>query len=97
MDATAAQHTKTIGVEVHFPISTKADFRHRYTPETTVGTVRVAAMSHFDAREEPGSEYSLTNDRDHDHRLPDEETVGQAAGPDGDELELTLVKDLVQG
>jgi hypothetical protein len=97
MDATAAQHTKTIEVEVHFPISTKPHFRHRYTRETTIGTVRAAAMTHFDAREEPGSEYFLTNDRDHDRRLPDEETVGQAAGLGGDEFELTLVKDLIQG
>jgi hypothetical protein len=97
MDATTAQHTKTIEVEVHFPISTKPDFRHRYTPETTIGTVRAAAMTHFDAKEEPGSEYFLTNDHDHDRRLPDDETVAQAAGPDGDKLELTLVKDLIQG
>jgi hypothetical protein len=97
MDATAAQHTKTIEVEVHFPISTKPDFHHRYTPETTIGTVRATAMTHFNAREEPGSEYFLTDDRDHDRRLPDEDTVGQASGPDSDEIELTLVKDLIQG
>jgi hypothetical protein len=96
MDATAQQHTRTIVVEVHFPISAKHDFRHHYTPITTVGTVREAAMEHFGVTEEPGSEYFLTDDRDHDRRLPDDETVGQVAGPK-DEIEVTLVKELIQG
>lgn len=97
MDATAQQHTRTIAVEVHFPISTKHDFHHRYTPTATIGTVREAAMEHFGVAEEPGSEYLLTDDRVNDRRLPDDETAGQAAGPEDHKLEMTLVKELIQG
>jgi hypothetical protein len=62
----------------------------------TIGTLRAAAMEHFHAHEEPGSEYYLTNDKDNDARLPDSDTVGEVADKT-DALELTLVKELIQG
>jgi hypothetical protein len=96
MEAAAVQKVRTIEVRVNFPLSTRPPYHHKDHENDTIGSVRVAAMEHFRVHEEPGSEYYLTDDGHDDQRLPDSETVGQAAG-EKHELALTLVKDLVQG
>jgi hypothetical protein len=96
MQATEQITEKKIEVKVAFPLSTRGAFHHHYTREATVGTVRVAAMAHFGAREEPGTRYYLTDDRHEDRELPDSETIGSLA-PHDEPQHLTLVKDLVQG
>jgi hypothetical protein len=95
MNATT-EKTQTIEVQVSFPISPRGHYHHRYESSTTIGAVRAAAMEHFVVQEEPGSEYYLTDDQQHDRRLEDIETVGLAAGQKH-ELHLTLVKELIQG
>jgi hypothetical protein len=90
------EKTQTIEVQVSFPISARGPYHHRYERSATVGAVRAAAMGHFAVQEEPGSEYYLTDDQQHDRRLEDSETVDQAAG-EKHELHLTLVKELIQG
>jgi hypothetical protein len=87
---------ETVKVTVSFPLSKRGDYHHKAHVEETISTLRAAAMEHFHAHEEPGSEYYLTNDKNHDARLPDSDTVGEIAGKT-DTLELTLVKELIQG
>jgi hypothetical protein len=87
---------QTVEVTVAFPLSKEGDYHHKAREQETIGTLRAAAMKHFHVSEEPGSEYYLTNDRDNDGRLPDSDTVGQIAGT-AETLELTLVKELIQG
>jgi hypothetical protein len=96
MNTTTTTKTHTIEVHVSFPISPREPYHHRYEPDTTIGAVRTGAMEHFGVQEEPGSEYYLTDDHEHDRRLEDSETVGRAAG-EMHELHLTLVKELIQG
>jgi hypothetical protein len=91
-----AHTTMTVDVTVIFPLSTREDYHHKAERHETAAKLRSAAMHHFRVQEEPGSEYYLTNDEDNDARVPDDDTVGQVAG-EKDTLELTLVKDLVQG
>jgi hypothetical protein len=86
----------TVEVTVSFPLSKRGDYHHKAHVQETIGTLRAAAMEHFHAHEEAGSEYYLTNDKDNDARLPDSDTVGEVAG-EADTLELTLVKELIQG
>lgn len=90
------QITEKIEVRVTFPLSVRNPFHHRYTRDDTVGMVRAAAMEHFGVREEPGTRYYLTDDRHDDRELPDTETLG-SLGPHEEAVDLTLVKDLVQG
>jgi len=87
---------KTVQVTVAFPLSKRGDYHHNAHEHETIGDLRASAMKHFHAQEEPGSEYYLTNDADHDARIPDSDTVGQVAG-EADTLGLTLVKELIQG
>jgi hypothetical protein len=92
----ATEKIQAVEVKVEFPISAHDPYHARYEPTATIGVVRAAAMEHFQAREEPGSQYYLTDDQQHDRRLDDHETVGQVA-EEKRELQLTLVKELVQG
>lgn len=96
MQATEQITEKKIEVTVAFPLSTRGAYHHHYTREDTVGTVRMAAMVHFGAQEEPGTRYYLTDDRHDDRELPDSETIATLS-PDDEPIHLTLVKDLVQG
>jgi hypothetical protein len=93
---TTEHRTETVEVKVAFPLSVRDPFHHRYARHDTVGAVRVAAMAHFGAHEEPGTVYYLTDDHHDDRRLDDSETLGAVAG-EREDLRLTLVKDLVQG
>ena len=86
----------TVEVAIVFPLSKRGDYHHKAHEHETIGKLRAAAMDHFHVQEEPGSEYYLTNDNDNDARLPDTDTVGQVAG-ESETLELTLVKELIQG
>ncbi len=91
-----AHPVKTVEVTVTFPLSTREPYRHKAHETEMIGQIREHAMHHFHVQEEPGSEYYLTNDANHDSRLPDSDTVHDVAA-EKDVLELTLVKDLVQG
>ncbi len=85
--------TDQIDVHVTFALSTEKAFNEEYPPETTVGTVRAAAMIHFHVQEDPNSAYYLTNDR---QRRADTVTVGDLAGH-AHSLKLRMVKELTQG
>ncbi|MFI5289563.1 MAG: hypothetical protein ACHQ17_07930 [Polyangia bacterium] len=87
---------KTVQVTVAFPLSKRGDYHHDAREQETIGALRAAAMKHFHAQEEQGSEYYLTNDEADDARLPDSDTVAEVAG-EADTLALTLVKELIQG
>lgn len=82
-----------VAVHVTFSLSTEKAFKAEYPPETTLGTVRAAAMTHFHAQEDPNSTYYLTSDR---QRRVDTVAVGDLAGH-AHALNLRLVKELTQG
>jgi hypothetical protein len=85
--------TDQVAVHVTFALSTEKAFKQEYSPETTLGTVRTAAMMHFHAQEDPNSTYYLTSDR---QRHADSVTVGDLAGH-AHALNLRMVKELTQG
>src|SRR4051794_39915785 len=87
-------HTEDIHVAVTFPASKHGTFTDEVPPGTTVGTVRGAAMVHFEvADDDPQYEYYLTSDR---QRREDTATVGELAGK-AQAIKFRLVKDLRQG
>lgn len=85
--------TDHVAVHVTFALSTEKAFKAEYSPETTLGTVRAAAMVHFRVQEDPNSTYYLTSNR---QRHADSVTVGDLAGH-AHALKLRMVKELTQG
>jgi hypothetical protein len=94
--ATASKATK-VKVQVHFPLASGGPYKATEGPETTVGQVRQAAMSHFGVDEDPGSRYYLA-DRD-DAEITDEVTLRtiDEQEPGKGTIKFTLVKELIQG
>jgi hypothetical protein len=86
-------HEKTIEVTVTFPLAKGQPYHDNVASETTVGTVREAAMAHFGIQPEPNTTYFLTHDG---APVADTTTVGTVAGKAG-ALKFTLVKELIQG
>lgn len=92
------QHTK-VKVVVSFPLGTGKPYKANEPGDTTVLTVRQAAMAHFGVHEDPGSRYFLTFGPAH-QEAADDRTLQSLADDDDkrrDTLELTLVKELIQG
>ncbi len=84
----------TIKTEVKFPVSKKGKFSADYEPETTLATVRTAAMNHFLVADDAQFSYVLTHDGQRQENL--EATLGSIAGK-AHALELRLVKVITQG
>jgi hypothetical protein len=91
MNAKAPTAIKT---KVSFPVSKKGPFAADYPPETTVGTVRTAAMSHFVVADDAQFTYVLTHGGQRQEDL--EATLGSIAG-EAHALEFRLVKVITQG
>jgi hypothetical protein len=89
MDIATAVKTK-----VTFPVSKKGPFTADETPETTLDTVRTAAMMHFVVTDDAQFSYVLTHDGQRQDDL--NVTVGALAGH-AHALELRLVKVITQG
>lgn len=86
-------HEKTIEVTVTFPLAKGQPYHDKVSHETTVGTVREAAMAHFGIQPEPNTSYFLTHDG---APVADTTTVGTVAGT-ARSVKFTLVKELIQG
>src|ERR1700733_8262994 len=74
---------KTVEVTVSFPLSKRGDYHHKAHLQETIGTLRAAAMEHFHAHEEAGSEYYLTNDKDNNALLGNQVCLGVSRRPPG--------------
>jgi hypothetical protein len=84
---------KTIGVTVTFPLAKGQPYHDKVAPGTTAGTVREAAMAHFEIQPEPNTTYFLTHDG---APVADTTTIGTVAG-EAAAVKFTLVKELIQG
>jgi len=82
-----------IKVTVTFPITKKGPFHEQVTPQTTVGTVREAAMRHFGVQDDAQFTYVLAHDGvEQDNNRTIEEVAGTAEA-----VKFTLVKKIAQG
>jgi hypothetical protein len=90
--STTQRRTK-IKTRVTFPVSKKGPFSEDYPPETTVETVRVAAMEHFKVADDAQFGYVLTHAG---QRQEPETTLGSIAG-DEKKIDFRLVKVITQG
>jgi hypothetical protein len=82
-----------IGVKVTFPISKKGPYQAEVSPDTTVGTVREAAMEHFLVEDDSQFVYVLAHDgKEQDNGI----TIGAIAG-NAEAVKFTLVKKITQG
>jgi len=91
----SAHAPSTTKVTVKFPLGTGEPYKATESDDTTIGTIRIAAMAHFGVEEDPGSRYYLTHGPHHEE-LEDSATIGSVAG-EAHAVELTLVKELIQG
>jgi hypothetical protein len=82
-----------IRVTVTFPITKKGPFEERVTPDTTVGTVRTAAMRHFGVQDDSQFTYVLAHDGAEEDNT---RTIKEIAGT-AEAVKFTLVKKITQG
>lgn len=83
----------SIEVEVSFPISKHGPYKASVTSETTVGTVRQAAMTHFEVTDDSQFTYVLAFDGLEQSNTT---TIGSVAG-ESHHARFTLVKKITQG
>ena len=89
----AEQHSTSIKVRVSFPVSRKGPFSESYPPETTVATIRDAAMVHFVVSDDAQFAYVLSNDG---KRQEPGTALREIAGDEG-KVEFGLIKVITQG
>lgn len=82
-----------IEVHVSFPISKHGPYNTAVTPETTVGAVLQAAMTHFEVKDDSQFTYVLAFDGLEQSSTV---TIGSLAG-DAHDVRFTLVKKITQG
>jgi hypothetical protein len=88
------QKTGLVTVIVTFPASPKSPYRAEVTPDTTIGSVRIAAMNYFEVTDSAGSTFVLT----HDGKVEsDSDTIAEVAGEREHTVEFRLVKRITQG
>lgn len=92
-DAKDHGRPETIKVTVTFPIGPGGPYRDDLADETTVGTLRAAAMNHFGATEDPGLRFYLIHDG---LEIADTSTIGDVAGR-ARAVKFTLARDVIQG
>jgi hypothetical protein len=90
----AELNTRTdVRVTVTFPITKKGPFQERVAPETTVSTVREAAIRHFGVQDDSQFTFVLAHDGvEQDNTRIIEEVTGAAEA-----VKFTLVKKITQG
>ena len=93
-EGAGAQATHLITVHVTFPVSPKGPYRAEVTPDTTAGSVRQAAMTHFEVSDSGQFTYVLTHNGEGE---PDSKTIGQIAGDKERSVAFRLVKRITQG
>lgn len=84
---------KQTKVTVSFPLAGKGPFKEDVDPTTTVETIRVAAMAHFEVIDDQTNVYYLTHKGD---RATASATVGDLAD-EAHTVKFTLAKELFQG
>ncbi len=89
----SVQKIELIAVRVSFPVSPKGPYRAEVTASTLVGTVRQAAMSHFEVADGSQYTYALSHDG---VRQDNNTTIGQVAG-EAHAVEFRLIKEITQG
>ena len=82
-----------VRVSVTFPITKKGPFEERVARNTTVGTVRIAAMQHFGVQDDSQFTYVLAHDG---VEQDNGRTVAEVAGH-AEAVKFTLVKKITQG
>jgi hypothetical protein len=82
-----------IKVTVTFPITKKGPFDEQVTLQTTVGTVREAAMRHFGVQDDAQFTYVLAHDG---VEQGNSRTIEEVAGS-AEAVKFTLVKKIAQG
>ncbi len=82
----------TIKTVVTFPLGHQP-FQEDYEATVAVGTVRAAAMVHFEVSEDPALRFYLVHDG---AEVPDTTTLGDVAGH-AKALKFTLAKEIVNG
>ena len=96
-ETAAKKSPTTIKVTVTFPVSKKGLFKDDYSPETTIGEVREAAMSHFGVFDSVTGDTQLTYVLTHGgKRQENDATLGSIAG-NARALPFRLVKVITQG
>jgi hypothetical protein len=86
-----------IRVTVTFPVSKNGAFKADYTPEATVGEVRMSAMNHFGVADSVTGDTQLTYVLTHGgKRQENTTTLGSIAG-EARALPFRLVKVITQG
>jgi len=86
-------HERTIEVTVTFPLAKGQPYHNKALPETTVGAIMEASMTHFGIQPEPNTTYFLTHEG---APVAGTTTVGTVADKAGS-VKFTLVKELIQG
>ena len=85
-------HTE-VAVRVTFPITKRGPYAAEVAPATTVGTVRDAAMGHFEVQDDSQFNYVLAHDgKEQDNATTITELAGHAHA-----VTFTLVKKITQG
>lgn len=95
MQATTTQNE--IEVKVTFPITIHGPFERKVSEATTVGTVLVEAMKHFEVHDESQFTYVLAHEG---RELNPTTTVGSITEHEHEhehEVKFTLVKKITQG
>jgi hypothetical protein len=88
-----APRRTTVKATVRFAFSEKEPFRHDYPPETILGEVKAAAMTHFGVQPDPAHEFYLTHER---VRQDDDATLASVAR-NAKAVSFRLVREIPQG
>jgi len=91
-DASGRKAKNTIKTVVTFPLGQRP-FQEEYESTVTVGTVRAAAMVHFEVSEDPALRFYLVHDG---AEVADTMTLGDVAGR-AKAVKFTLAKEIVNG
>lgn len=86
-------HPHQIKVKVTFPASPKHPYEAQDSPQTTVGQVLGAAMSHFEVHDDSQFSYVLSYEGE---RQDSGTTIG-ALAEHRDEIKFTLIKVITSG
>jgi hypothetical protein len=92
-DIPEARTATTVQATVHFSFSDKKPFRHDFSPATSVGEVKAAAMAHFDVQPDPAYSYYLSHDRVRQDDTATLATVAKKAKA----VSFRLVREIPQG
>jgi len=89
----AEEQSSQIQVKVTFPASPKHPYEAKDSPQTTVGQVLTAAMSHFEVHDDTQFNFVLSYEGE---RKDPATTIGSLADH-SDEIRFTLIKVITSG